>query len=833
VRFHLLASSALAIVAIANVAHAQNAVGGQPTTVDQATDQAPATNAAVEEIIVTAQRRAEPLQKAALAVTAVTGNTLVNQGVTDATRLNQVVPALFVTNGGGSNTGYFVRGVGNFTNNGYTAPAVAFNIDDVYAGRPSSTIASFLDLNRVEVLKGPQGTLYGRNATGGAINVIPNKPKLGVFEGNFAAQYGNYDAYELTGVVNAPLGEAVAVRIAAVKSARDGYFDDGTGSANDFAIRGQIYAELNSAINVRLSADYSTQKGTGSGNNIDGVYNFTPFSPTATITNRTFVPAPANVSAPFTGLHTPATLDFIRNTASMGPLFSPMVGYVYPYRNDKFFNTNAEINVDLGAAKFVVIPAFRRAEVDDQFNGPPFKAAIQNDVAKQYSLEGRLSGNLGKLDWILGAYLFDEKVSGQNSFNQFATANFNAYKSRIKSKAVFSRATYHLTDTLRLVGGVRYTDESRSIDGTINTVTAICRRTPNSCPQVPTIPAALTLAGSVAQLDRALFPAANPFGGTTVATAYPYGPFFNNQPGALFQVVPRGVKGTDSDGEVTYRLAAEYDVASNKLLYASYETGFRAGGFNLAIGRESYKPEYIKAWTIGSKNTFFGNRLQVNLEAFYWKYKDQQLGALGVDGEGRNAFVVQNLGASRIKGVELETKALVARNTRLRANVQYLDAVYTDFRYNQVDTSQPTDPLNFQTPFTGCAFQQVTTPSRSFNVDCSGKRALFSPKWTLNFGIDQTVEVGAVNLVGSFGARYRTSRELGFNYLPTGQSGDDWTLDASLSIEPQRMPVAVLIFVRNFTNETLRSTYQAGAGNVTSFTLEAPRTYGVRLGYKF
>ncbi|MFY7837099.1 MAG: TonB-dependent receptor plug domain-containing protein, partial [Novosphingobium sp.] len=211
-RSYLLATSALALFTLAPAGHAQDTSAQAPQ------------QEGLGEIIVTAQRRAESLQKAAVAVTAVTGDALITQGVTDATRLNQVAPALFVTNGGGSNTGFFVRGVGNFTNNGYTAPAVAFNIDDVYVGRPSSTIASFLDLNRVEVLKGPQGTLYGRNATGGAVNVIPNKPKLGVFEGNVAGQYGNYDAYELTGVINAPLGDRVALRLAAVKSARDGYF---------------------------------------------------------------------------------------------------------------------------------------------------------------------------------------------------------------------------------------------------------------------------------------------------------------------------------------------------------------------------------------------------------------------------------------------------------------------------------------------------------------------------------------------------------------------------------------------------------------------------------
>lgn len=827
-RFYLLASSMLAVAATGLAAHAQGTQAETSQGASAGTEQL----VGLEEVIVTAQRRSESVQKAAVAITAVTGDALVNQGVTDATRLNLIAPALFVTNGGGANTGFFVRGVGNFTNNGYTAPAVAFNIDDVYVGRPSSTIASFLDLNRVEVLKGPQGTLYGRNATGGAINVIPNKPKLGVSEGNVAAQYGNYNAYEVMGVVNAPLGDDVAMRLAAVKSEHDAYLDDGTSTADDLAIRGQIYGELSDTINVRLSADYSAQKGTGTGINIDGVYRFTPFSPTATITNRTFVPVPADVST-LSGMHNQATLNFIQNNASMGPLFSPMVGYVYPSRNDKYFNTNAEINVDLGDAELVVIPAFRRAETDDTFNGPPFKAAMQSDVAKQYSLEARMSGKVGDLDWILGGYLFDESVDGNNSFNQFATTNFNDYNSKIKSKAVFSRLTYHVTDDFRLVGGLRYTYEKREMDAKINTVTAICRRVPNSCPQVPTIPAALTLAEALSQLSPSLFPVTNPFSNPTASATYPYGPLVNGQPGALFQVVSRNIQDTASDGEVTYRLAAEYDVSSDNLLYGSYETGFRAGGFNLAIGRESYKPEYIKAWTVGSKNMFFDNRFQVNLEAFYWKYKDQQLGALGVDGEGRNALVIQNLGASRIKGMELDTKAQVSETTRLRANIQYLDAVYTDFKYNQVDTSQPTDPLNFQTPFTGCSFQQVTTPSRSFNIDCSGKRALLSPKWTLNMGVDQTIELDNVDLVGSASARYRTDRELGFNYLPTSRSGDDWTFDASLSIEPHQVPVTVLLFVRNLTNEAIRSTNQGGAGNVTSFTLEPPRTYGLRVSYTF
>ncbi|MFV0645450.1 MAG: TonB-dependent receptor, partial [Sphingomonadaceae bacterium] len=285
----LLTGSALGLAFFSQTAQAQDTAKAQGATPDEAEQHNPG---GLTVITVTAQRREETLQDAAIPINAASGEDLVKSGVADATALNKVAPSLYVSSGGGANAGFFVRGVGNFTNNGYTAPAVAFNIDGVYIGRVSSTLASFLDVDRVEVLKGPQGTLYGRNATGGAINVIPKKPVLGALEGNISGQYGNYDALELTGAVNLPMGEQVAARLAASYSKRDGYFDDNTWRSKDLALRAQVYAELSDAVNIRLSMDYSTQKGTVSGVNIDGIYTFTPFNPAATVPNWRYVEAP-------------------------------------------------------------------------------------------------------------------------------------------------------------------------------------------------------------------------------------------------------------------------------------------------------------------------------------------------------------------------------------------------------------------------------------------------------------------------------------------------------------------------------------------------------------
>lgn len=147
----------------------------------------------LEEIIVTAQRVQESSQRAPLALDVVNPAELLRQNVVRAEDLSRTSPALASSGGGGPTTVFFVRGVGNATVNAYSDPAIAFNYDGVYIGRPSSTSGMFYDLQRVEVLKGPQGTLYGRNATGGAINVIPARPKLGETSGQVMLGYGNYD----------------------------------------------------------------------------------------------------------------------------------------------------------------------------------------------------------------------------------------------------------------------------------------------------------------------------------------------------------------------------------------------------------------------------------------------------------------------------------------------------------------------------------------------------------------------------------------------------------------------------------------------------------------
>ena len=363
----------------------------------------------LEEIIVTAQRVSETLQDAALPIDVASGERLAILGVPNASGLNKVSPSLYVSTGGGANTAYFVRGVGNFTNNGYTAPAIAFNIDGVYVGRASSTTTAFLDLNRVEVLKGPQGTLYGRNSTGGAINIIPNTPVLNENSGSVLLGFGDYSATEASAVLNYAPGENSAIRFAAAVTGRDGYFDDGTDEAEDVAVRAQFYTEFSERVRLRLAADYADQSGSGPGALIHGLHTFAPFQSAQPVPNWPFI---ALAGDEFAGLHHPATLQFIEDNATAAPLFSPLVDYAYPFRDDRYYGANAELNISLGESELVIIPSYRFSKLNNQFNGPPFKNAINEDEAEQYSVEARLTGSVTNFDYIVGAYLFDESVEG-------------------------------------------------------------------------------------------------------------------------------------------------------------------------------------------------------------------------------------------------------------------------------------------------------------------------------------------------------------------------------------------------------------------------------------
>ena len=748
---------------------------------------------ALQEIVVTAQRRTENLQKAAVAVAAIGGADLIKNNITQATDIGFLVPAVTPTPGG-----FFIRGIGNFTPTPYADPAIAFNYDGVYIGRPANTGGFLYDLQRIEVLKGPQGTLYGRNATGGAINVIPETPKLGVFSGYFAASGGNYGTYRNEGAVNVPIGNDTAVRLSGQVNGHDGYLSDGSSDDRSRSGRLQVYHRFAEGLTFRLSADYERLGGVGVGSSYADAYRYNAGTGAYIVT-----PSGLPVSS---GLYAADAQNF-RSSQRAGPAgrsFAPIADY--PFQNFNGGGLTGEMNWDTGVGKLVLLPSFREDQQDNRTAIPGFTADL-GERDKQYSAEARFLGDrVGILDYQLGGLYYHETNRGTYSINQQALAVYQAFDQTTRSAAVFGRLTAHLTDRLRLVGGIRYTDDHRSFEGSSQRLTIVC--TVAACPNAPLF----SLVPTIAQQPLPTPPAGGvrPLPGT----------------GAI---ISRGDVDVDArlpKAKTTYRAAAEFDLARNSLLYASYETGYRTGGFSLSSGYETYQPEYITAYTVGSKNRFFNNRVQLNLEAFIWQYRDQQINHLGVDLAGQQGQFTQNIGRSTNKGLEVEGRWLITPDTVVGSDLQYLHTNYSSFTYQA--------PLGVAPVLTGCAqsINPITPTLRT--VDCAGKPAFNSPKWTLNLNAEQTVRIGDYKIVGTVDSQYRSSRYVGFEYLAQERQGNTWQTNVEVTFGPSSGRWSIQGYVQNVEGHRyLVNANLFTVGNILTVSTAAPRTFGGRTTYRF
>lgn len=793
----------------------------QTEQTEQAGDE---TTKGLEEIVVTAQHRAESSQRAAIALNVISTDQLQNAGVTTSSALNAAAPSLYIARGGGVTPSYFIRGVGNFTNNGYTDPAIAFNVDGVYYGRPGSTIGAFFDLERIEVLKGPQGTLYGRNATGGAINVLTAKPELGTWSGRVALGYGNYNAFDAEAYINAPMGENGALRVSARLLDRDGYNTDGTMDEKGHALRVQMMSELTPTLTARIIGDYTHVGGKGPGGTLTHILRVTPGTPATATSPANYTITPTGL-APRSGLLSPSNSAIFSNIFLGGPRINPGPLNT-PFIDSDYYGVSAEINWETGIGDVTFIPAYRNADVRFLFNGPAFRGGFVNEQSEQVSFEARIAGeSIGPVDWQLGAFYFDENVKGSQTFSQYTVNSFQIFKSDNTSSAVYGRLTLNATDQLRLVGGIRYTDDKKRFQGDGRNLIQICAAP--TCIGGPSVPVAPTYA----DLARIITLPTLPGPANSVA--------FGTTGNRLF-FVPVPVNRSLNRKRTTFRAAVEYDVAPQSLLYASYETGFRSGGFNFTLGRESYEPEFIKAWTIGLKNRFFDNRVQLNIEAFRWNYTDQQVAHFGVDSTGGNSFFTENIGKSRIQGVDVDFQVKATPTTLLRGSVQWLDNKLQQFTYNTIRNNA----ANAIPPAVGCPATAATAPipgsttgavSDVWAINCSGKPGFNSPKFSFNAGIEQTISIGDYDLVATVDGRYRSNRVISFEYLSFQNSGKDFSVDASLRFGPSSGKWSVTGYVQNIGNQLIPSlsNFAGSTGNVAVTNYTAPRTYGIRAAVSF
>ena len=390
-----------------------------------------APNMAIQEVVVTAQRRAENLQKSSLSIEVVSGASL--QQVKNVWDLATLTPGVVIQTTG-SSPQIFIHGVGDNASDNTGVGSVASSVDGIYYARQEALGPALFDLQRIEILTGPQGTLYGRNASGGAINVLTNQPKLDNLSGYVAGDFGSFDLHREEAAVNLPIGSTVALRLAGQITDRDGYLTSGLDDDHSKALRARLLWQPSDRYSVIFNADVSQVTGNGGGFGIYPVVGGNPWHGTTAQPLIFAFPTGAGTGTP--GL--------------TGPTDSAV--------NSKNYGYNFEANADLGWAKLTLIPSFRYQEILGVQYSVNSRFA-EDATTEEPTVELRLSNSNGPLKWVAGGYYYGEHLIVPDSQTSTTTRG-SIFDSERLAYAGFAQATYSLTDQLRLIGGVRYTTET-------------------------------------------------------------------------------------------------------------------------------------------------------------------------------------------------------------------------------------------------------------------------------------------------------------------------------------------------------------------------------------
>jgi len=689
------------------------------------------------------------------------------------------------------------------------------------------------DLERIELLKGPQGTLYGRNATGGVVNYIPNKPILGENSGYIQGEIGNYDKVGVQGAANLAISDDLAIRIAGNKLERDGYSDDGTNDQDSYSVRAQVLFVPNDELSIRVAADYSKVEGVGAGGDLIGTY---ANPPVGTITD--FTPSGLSIDSGPTDSGANAIRESVLHTPSFAP-FQP-INERELFQDNSWTGFMAEVTyqTDLGTLTF--LPAYRKSDQDYQFAGPGFAPAKTEEENEQTSFELRYATHLdGPLNGILGAFYIEEEISTSGVFAQNYASPIQNYDNGGDSWAIFGQGTFELTETFRLNAGVRYTEDSKYVDGISDTFITFCGGAPftgnfltpplsfaNGCASgaMPAHPIENDREAFIQYfVDEGLIA---PDSEATVPGMGPP-PFYDlTIPGGVSPVLGsivnlgEGQLSSDLDySETTYRLGVEWDWADDNLLYATFENGYRAGGVDLSLVSPTYDPEYIDAYTIGSKNRFFNSTLQVNAELFLWEYDGQQV-TYFTTLEGASAFPIANADAT-IQGLDLDMIWAATANTTIGLAMQFLDASYDELEL-------VSDPGSGRF---GCASQGVSGGLETYS--CEGNDLLYSPEFGADLNVNHVFNIGNYDLSLTAVVSHRTEQETNFLFLDQTVSDSYTTLNFDATLFSNDGGWSVSAYVRNADDERFIMNTNISNRGLSYAIPSPPRTYGLRLMANF
>lgn len=615
----LLASSAVALAtnpAIAQTAPATSpaATPATPTSSDgQASDQSDG----LKDIVVTAQRRQDNLQRTPIAITALAPADLQSRNVQTAQDLMQVTPGLQVStqaagNSGGSAT-FFLRGMGQQRSGNGTSPAVGIYIDDFYYPSLQGAVFSILDLQQVEVLRGPQGTLFGRNTIGGAIRYTTQRPEFDKIGGYIQGTLGSNDRRDVSGSLNLGLTDWAAIRITAGRLRTDGYVRQQNGGKDAGAtstdlLRGQLRLKPAANLEINLSGQYSVSK-------LDGFAYYVP------------APITAAIGLPAAWNHTPAGI--------LNPYdsrYASQCDYCQAGTNKRELS-DTRYSAAMGTVTWDVSPTLsiksltgwqrvKASYLKDLDASPlPITDTVSSGIDRAFSQELQINGRFfdDRLNAVLGGYYYDEKhtdlfpEAGAQT-NLGGTLQPTLLTGLTKTKAAFVDGTFKVTDQFTLIGGLRYSVDDKS---------AVVR--------------------SVA--------------GATIASI------------------------AKNFGSTTWRAGAQFQAAPSAMIYATVSRGFRAGGFAKISSSspvlDPFEPETATNYEIGSRLDLLDRHLRLNPTLFYTTWNNIQLQRVVSGPTGAQIFV-DNAARAHSQGFELESEAVITRNFKLTGTLALLDIKYDE-----------------------------------------------------------------------------------------------------------------------------------------------------------
>ncbi|RKQ71960.1 iron complex outermembrane receptor protein [Litorimonas taeanensis] len=692
--------------------------------------------AQIDEVVVTAQRAEENLQDVPVAITSISTEQLENRNIQNVLDLQNQIPNISIATGTGtSNSGrIFLRGVGEDESRGAVDTAVGVYVDGVFVSRSVGALFDVVDLERIEVLRGPQGTLYGRSTNGGAIKLVSIKPQQ---EQSLSAKvtYGNNNRLDLRGTANYALSDSTAVRLTGMYRQRDGFFDinpngvaaseatEEVGDLDTLSLRGQLSQDFGENWNVLIAADYTDDKSDPIPSSV----------------------APDDVDGDLFTVEPQAGVTC--SQSSLSPItafdFRPIGCFNNFESRTESQGISATITGELGDFTVQSITAHRK--LDDFLSSHIGFAYLQETDQEQTSQELTLSSNYGgPFNFVIGGYYFSEDMKLDSVF-----VFPHEMHSETESFAGFGQVNFDVSDRLTLTGGIRYTDETKDYSGS---------------------------QGTLSRVESA---------------------DFNN---------------------TSFTVKADYDLTENALVYASYSTGFKSGGwspdcFGAAACFLPVDEEKVATIETGLKSQIWDNRLRFNATYFNNQYDNLQIAA-SVPGLGFTRF---NVDESKISGLEFEMTFAPTDRFEMNANLGLLDAKYTSI----------TDAQNggLSNNGAGCA-NGVLTPNCALDLDLKN-----APDYKASIAAlyKHPLAAGELAIGGdiSFEAK---SFSLVANTPSVATTDIPPLLNARVAFTPNDSFWNVAVWAKNITDEHV---WRVSAASGSSAYASEPATYGIDFGFDF